>query len=104
MAFNGTEGELITLKEAEQYTANHRNSMVMNDAISHYFGRNVIEQILAQPGCVGIRFYHGKEDNGSKNLVMVGANSAQNDMIDGLIANKSVSCPIICPDKNSLNS
>ena len=40
----------------------------------HFFnlGRNIIESILGQPGCVGIRFYNAYDENGIKTLVYVG--------------------------------
>lgn len=38
----------------------------------HFVGRNIIDQILAQPGCVGIRFYNGLNESGEQNLVYVG--------------------------------
>ena len=31
------------------------------DVIGYYIGRNILEQILAQPGCVGIKFYNAYE-------------------------------------------
>ena len=39
-------------------------------------GRNVIDQILAQPGCVGIRFIDAINEEGQKTLVYVGVDAA----------------------------
>lgn len=48
---------------------------------SHYFiGRNIIDQILAQPDCVGIRFYNALDELGQKTFVYVGINK-QNEII-----------------------
>jgi len=104
MAFDGTEGELITLKQAADFTANHRNSMQEGDVLSHFFGRNILQQILDQPGCMGIRIYYGKDSSGNKNLVLVGSDQLENDMTNGLMADFSVICPPHCPTKNGLNS
>lgn len=104
MAFDGTEGALITLKQATEFTANHRNTMATGDIISHYFGRKVLQQLLDQPGCMGIRIYHGRDLNGNKNLVLIGADTNENDMTSGVVADNSVICPPYCPPKNGLNS
>ncbi len=38
----------------------------------YYMGRNIIEKILAQPGCAGIRFYYGLNEEGRKTMVYEG--------------------------------
>jgi len=43
-----------------------------NEVQSYTIGRNIIDQILAQPGCVGIRFYNAINENGEKTLVYLG--------------------------------
>ncbi|HEY8387021.1 MAG TPA: hypothetical protein VIK74_00375 [Parasegetibacter sp.] len=35
-------------------------------------GRNIIESILAQPGCVGMKIYNAIDENGNKTMVFVG--------------------------------
>lgn len=40
----------------------------------HVIGRNIIDEILAQPGCVGLRFYNAYNEVGEKTLVYVGLN------------------------------
>jgi hypothetical protein len=42
------------------------------DAFCYVIGRNIIESILAQPGCVGIQFYNAYNEMGEKTLVYVG--------------------------------
>ncbi|MBZ5857263.1 hypothetical protein [Flavihumibacter profundi] len=37
-------------------------------------GKNILEQILNQPGCVAIRFYGGLNELGQKTFVYVGVN------------------------------
>lgn len=46
-----------------------------NDTNAYFIGRNIIDQILAQPGCVGVRFYMGLNEVGEKTLVYVGVDS-----------------------------
>ncbi|ULQ56671.1 hypothetical protein KJS94_00480 [Flavihumibacter rivuli] len=45
---------------------------------AYFIGRNIIEQILNQPGCVGIRFYNALNEAGQKTLVYVGIDSNEN--------------------------
>lgn len=47
-----------------------------NDVKTYYVGRNIIEQILAQPGCVGIRFYNAYNEKGEKTMVYVGVDAS----------------------------
>ena len=44
-------------------------------------GRNIIEKILAQPGCVGMRFHYGLNDEGQKTLVYYGMDANGNDLM-----------------------
>jgi hypothetical protein len=48
-----------------------------------YFGmgKTILEQILAQPGCVGMRFYNGINEKGQKTLVYVGIDESGNDIV-----------------------
>jgi hypothetical protein len=43
-----------------------------NDVQSYVIGRDIIDQILAQPGCVGIQFYNAYNEAGEKTLVYIG--------------------------------
>jgi len=52
-----------------------------NENPAYYLGRNIIEKILAQPGCAGMRFYYGYNTEGQKTLVYVGMDANGNDMV-----------------------
>jgi len=47
----------------------------------YHLGRNIIDQILAQPGCVGMRFYYGLNEAGVKTLVYVGVDADGKDLV-----------------------
>lgn len=104
MAFNGSEASVVTLQEASEWTANFRASVSPGATIGHFFGKDVLQRILQQEGCMGIRIYYGKEDDGKNNLVLVGADASENDMEEGIIAERSVCCPPRCGKANQLNS
>lgn len=103
MAFTGKEGERISLEEGAALTANYRNAAGSGATLSHYFGVDIIAQILAQPLCVGIRVYYGQDEGGKKQLVLVGVDAQENDMTDGILGDKSLLCPPYCPNPNPLS-
>lgn len=101
MAFNGTEGEAISLETASQMTAKYRDANP-NTTIAHFFGKEILNQLLEQENCVGIRMYYGMQD-GEKELVLVGVDSEQNDILE-LVVDRSMPCPKACSMANPLNS
>lgn len=103
MAFTGKESEIVSLDDAATWTANYRATIRKGEIISHYFGKDNINAILEQKGCVGINIYHGI-DNGQKNLILVGTTADEQDMENGLIAEKGLPCPPVCRGDNRLNS
>lgn len=104
MAFTGNEGEQISLATAHDWTKNYRISVAQGDTQAHFFGMNIINSILAQTGVVGIRMYYAIDDNGAKQLVLVGSDANEDDLYNGIIADKSIGCPSICGAANALNS
>lgn len=53
-----------------------------SDVHSYVIGRNIIDQILAQPGCVGLRFYNAYNEKGEKTLVYVGLDSKGKSILE----------------------
>lgn len=101
MAFNGTEGAAIPLEVASQMTSAYREANP-NSTLAHFFGNDILNQLLAQEGCVGIRMYYGIQD-GAKELVLVGVDADENDLLE-LIVDRSMPCPKLCSTANPLNS
>lgn len=104
MSFDGTEGGVITLAAAADLTANYRATISSGDRIAHYFGKDIIRDILDQEGCMGIRIYYGLDTSGKKELVLVGVNADENDMVSGVVADYAFPCPTRCSSANDLNS
>ncbi len=102
MAFDGTEGGAITLSEGAHLTKEYRlrNPTAIK---ARFFGKDILNQILDQEGCMGIRIYYGQDEDGNKQFVLVGGDSDENDMLD-LVADTSVPCPNLCSLPNALNS
>lgn len=110
MSFNGTEGNAIALETAAQLTQNYREANPAPGTILGCFlGKDILHQLLKQPGCEGIRFYYGL--NGSTpELVAVGADNEQNDQlgtvagIHRIVADDMPKCPPYASQPNPLNS
>jgi hypothetical protein len=105
MSFTGLEDHNIPLPEAAELTANYRAANPPGVVIGHYFGQEAINNILAQPGCVGIRIYYGQTTVGAeKKLVITGVDASENDMYTGVLAEHGFPCPSVCSVNNPLNS
>lgn len=46
-----------------------------DQAYSHFVGRDIIEKILAQPGCAGLGIYPGYNEAGVRQLVFIGVDA-----------------------------
>ena len=96
-------GEDIGLAEGAQLVQNFREANP--DATpGYYIGRNIIDQILNQPGCVGINFRKCLSENNEEHLVYTGVNADGKDILtysvvtntgdlekqDGIVADKII--------------
>lgn len=111
MPFNGTEGTAIDPHLAGDWTHTFQNSVPGDATKAVFFGRKILETILAQNGCEGIRFYFGLSSgsvqlNGAMQLVAVGADSQENDQLDDgqIVADEGMPCPSYCSHPNALYS
>jgi hypothetical protein len=105
MVCDGTEGGQITIERAAALTGEFRkvNRNASCKREGHLFGREKIEALLGQTGCMGIRIYHGIDPNtSSKEVILVGVDSAGNDMTN-MILDLSLPCPDRCSNGNALN-
>jgi|SRR5690242_92237 len=79
--FNGHEGRSISLENATAKTTAFRNKYP-GEIKANFYGRDIIERILHQPGCMGIRIYNAINPlTGNLDVVLVGADADQNDIL-----------------------
>lgn len=105
MPFTGNEDHSISIEGAADLTRNYRNTSESGAIIAEFFGKDALERILAQEGCVGIRCYYGKKENGTPALILVGTDANEDDLIDGdEIAQAGNPCPPYCASANALNN
>ena len=103
MAFDGKEGGEIELETAAVWTKNYRNENP-GDTKGHFFGKDILNDILNQSGCMGIRMYYALDDDEKKELILVGAVGNEDDMHTGVLADFASPCPPYCGRRNQLNS
>ncbi|MBC8346385.1 MAG: hypothetical protein ISR82_00160 [Candidatus Marinimicrobia bacterium] len=104
MSFTGNEDHSITLEEAAKLTRNYRSKAGEGAKKGGFFGKDTLQKILDQESCVGIRIYFGEADNGTPEPVLVGVDDMENDLIEGLLAERDRACPPFCGEENELNS
>ncbi len=86
-----------------------------DDVLAYFMGRNIVENILAQPGVVGIRIFNALNELGIKQIVLVGVDKNGNNILEytttgengelikkkGIVADRSALCPPSCGDNDS---
>jgi UDP-N-acetylglucosamine enolpyruvyl transferase len=73
-------GEEISHELAADFMKAYQDTHVGENG-GYQIGRNIIDQILAQPGCVGMHFYYGLNEDGVKTLVYVGIDADGKDIV-----------------------
>jgi len=74
-------GEEITQDLGAQFIKDYQKANP-NDVKAYIIGKDIISQILAQPGCEGIQFYNAVNEFGQKTLVYVGLNAEGKEMVN----------------------
>ncbi|TAK52117.1 MAG: hypothetical protein EPO24_15425 [Bacteroidetes bacterium] len=97
----GNSNQQISLADATKFTANFRSSVPGSAVKSGAFDKAVISQILGQQGCEGIRCYYGLKDDGAPAVILVGIDSAGNDMVNGILGENWFPCPPFCDKAGS---
>ena len=105
--YDGSDAGPIDLNLAKSWVAKFKGKVGPDEIQSRYFGRDVIDQILAQQGCTGLRIYYAINDGGEKVLVISGVDSTGADMLpvsptlvagENTLADASRPCPPYCPN------
>jgi hypothetical protein len=100
MALPDSKSHRISLDEAAAQTKLHRDGQHKGGL----FLRPELDQLLAQPGCAGLRYYYGRKAEGEDTLIMIGVDKEGNDMTQGIMLEESFLCPPWCGTANPLNS
>ncbi len=101
--YTGNENHIVTLDQAVKYIQNFKNFPATPSIKGAYFGRSAFDKILAQAGCIGIRYYYAKKDDGTPTLVLVGVDGSGNDITVGILIEDAFPCPPFCGGPSPLN-
>ncbi len=99
-----TRDHRISLADAAEQTRRARQGGPYRKGDSSAFNAKPVLELLAQPGCVGLRIYKGRDKAGDESMVLVGVDADGNDITKGLLLNLGFPCPPHCPDDDELNT
>ena len=74
-------GEQISHELAAKMVKDHYDKY-SDESKSYVIGRKIIDEILAQPGCVGVRFFDAINESGIKTLVYAGIDSNGKNILE----------------------
>lgn len=99
MALPDPRSHRISLTDATAQTKQRSGSVK-----GGFFHRKELDDLLAQPGCAGLRFYYGRKADQRDTIVLVGVDGDGNDLVQGVILEDHFDCPPWCGNANALNS
>jgi len=106
MALPDPKSHRIALDEAAAQArrsreGQHKGSLSIKGGL---FLRKELDELLAQSGCAGLRYYYGRKSKGQDTLILVGVDKEGNDIVQGVVLEETFICPPICGTANVLNS
>ncbi len=94
----------ITRAEAAEDARRHRETQPPGRKHCGAFNAKAVLELLSQPGCVGLRYYHGRNAKSEASIILVGVDADGNNMTGGTLLNKDFPCPPYCPDPDDLDA
>ncbi len=91
----------VHLDSAKKFIGNLKKDAMQMKIKGGMFHREIFDKILSQKGCVGIRYYYAKMDDGTPTIVLVGVDSLGNDMSTAAIGEATYPCPPYCADQKT---
>ena len=99
--FPGAEKHEISLEEAREHIRRHKKNPIHPNHHGGWFDRAALDKILAHPECKRVRYYHGRDESGKPNLVLVGTDASGKDLTASIME-KSGHCPPDCDTSSVL--
>lgn len=92
--FDGSEGEFITAKEANQKQKRYLKKCLKEgnkDPLrAEFFGKELLLSLLSKNGAMGLRIYQGLNKDGKPSLVLAAVNSQKKNIAMDLTALKDM--------------
>jgi hypothetical protein len=73
-------GAMIPFSEFEEMKERFQKDISPADTRAVSYGKTVLEKVLSQKGCVGIRFYFAKDKNGKQTMIFIGVDRNGKDI------------------------
>jgi len=89
-------GQSKSVQNAAALTNARQISVSSIDVIVQYFGKDIVEKTMKQPGCVGVRMYYGKHKDGTPDLMIIGVDKNGKEMAPGALTCSPKPCPPNC--------
>ncbi len=93
----------ISLADAAAHAKRHRDAKG-SSVHALAFHADQVRALLAQPGCVALRVYHGRDAAGVPTLMLVGVDGSDEDLVAGGILEWAYPCPPFCAPSSALNA
>ena len=97
--YAGYKNQSISFQEAKGLLKTSERIDASDAVIAQYFGKDIVDEILAQPGCVSVRMHYGKHENGKSGMMIMGVDKNGKDMVTGVLAMPIIICPPYCGDQ-----
>jgi hypothetical protein len=94
--FPGADKHEITREQAEKFIQNNQKHPQIPKISAGAFQRAILDKILAQRDCDGIRCYYAQKDDSSSTIVLVGIDSTGSNLKKGVYADYIMPCPPFC--------
>ncbi|SMB90382.1 hypothetical protein SAMN00120144_3732 [Hymenobacter roseosalivarius DSM 11622] len=113
--FDPRAGRRMKPRDAARWTRRYRDTPRLpgdKPTLAHYFGKEFLQGLLAEPNCAGLRIYQAIDDSGARRVVLIGVDDQGKDLLppvkeDGTLPDNGdgvgetpMTCPSIC-DPNS---
>ena len=93
----------ISLDAATALTRRYREGAGKDPTKAGAFHADQVKELLAQAGCVALRIYYGRQEDGTPALVLVGMDTNEKELTGGVLLEICFPCPPFCTDASPLN-
>ena len=94
----------VSLADAAALTKRHREGLHPGAVKAGAFHADQVRELLAQPGCVALRIYYGRDGKGEHALVLVAVDVNDKELTSGTLLDVILPCPPFCTEDSPLNS
>jgi hypothetical protein len=85
----GRTNQMLPLQDAASMTKLYRINTESHAMLINYFGKDAVGRALAQPGCVQVHVFYGKNKDGMSGYILFGVDKKGNETIASIVP----SCP-----------